>query len=151
MAQKPSKGPLSGLESSIYSAAYLGDSDQPAVLIIDEFAYTRELLAYTLSQAGYQTHTASCARGVLECVAQYAIDAIVLDVQVSGRLGAEFLQNLRSQDTTRETPVVVLARSNKKSHVLRVMQHGISGYLIKSQFSVEKLLDSLSNAIASRP
>ena len=117
------------------------------ILVMDDEAGLREIVALTLSQIGY---TAELAKNGEEAVALYAqarnsgapFAAVILDMTVKGGMGGgETIRILRDQD-----PLVraVLMTGYSQEETLRdFASHGFSSALTKP-FSMENLRTTLS-------
>ncbi|MCG8512277.1 MAG: response regulator [Rhodospirillales bacterium] len=125
--------------------------NKATVLVVDDLVLVRELVANALANNGYMTVTAADGRQALETMAWLKPDAIVLDITMPSLDGFEFLRILRNQDATMSIPVIILTNSNKKKDVIKAAKLGVSGYMIKSQFSLENLLDKLKVVLESSP
>ena len=58
-------------------------------------------------------------------------DLILLDLNMPKINGVEFLSILKSKDSLKHIPIVILTTSSNKKDVLQCYQLGISGYIIK--------------------
>jgi len=67
----------------------------------------------------------------LESVMQKRPDLIVLDYMMPGMSGADVLQNLRQNVTTKNLPVIVVTGVSDKESVLKLLQSGASDYVVK--------------------
>jgi len=77
------------------------------VLVIDDDAYARELLARYLAHEGYQVATAGTGEDGLALVRRLKPDAITLDVLMPGSSGWEVLESLKADPATAEIPVIM--------------------------------------------
>ena len=79
----------------------------PRILIVDDQAMIGELLTDALLDAGYApTHTAASGRAA-EIAVETRPALIVLDIMMPGMSGWDVLEQLRGNDATRETPVLI--------------------------------------------
>jgi DNA-binding NtrC family response regulator len=87
---------LEGLCSNVRSVL---DSRQPIrqILIVDDDASIRELLATSLEAAGYSVVTASSARQAKIHAAEYPIDLMITDLAMPDEEGIELLRDLRKE------------------------------------------------------
>jgi len=95
LAQQESQR-TSGRRTSQPSYPALNES----ILIVDDEALVRELLARFLELRGYQVRSVKSGTEALSMVAEWKPDLIVLDVAMPGMTGVEVLQSLREKEYT---------------------------------------------------
>jgi two-component system alkaline phosphatase synthesis response regulator PhoP len=78
------------------------------ILVVDDERHIVRLIQVNLEGAGYTVVTASDGREGLEKVESYRPDLVVLDVHMPHVDGFEMLHNLRSKQSTRDMPVLML-------------------------------------------
>jgi putative two-component system response regulator len=111
------------------------------VLIVDDEAPVRDLLASQINYLGYECRTASSAEEALEIVRRYPAAALVLsDVHMPGATGVELLHGLKQLDEN--TQVVMISGLSDMETVRSCLREGAYDYLIKP-FE----LDNLSNVV----
>ena len=112
------------------------------VLLIEDEPNIIEAIRFILSRDGWRVDTHSDGRTALDAVAQRAPDLIILDVMLPNRSGYDILNDLRAQEATRETPVLMLtARGQKKDREL-AERLGASKFMTKP-FSNGEILDTV--------
>lgn len=112
------------------------------VLLIEDEPNIIEAIRFILSRDGWRVDVHSDGRTALEAVASRAPDLIILDVMLPNRSGYDILNDLRAQDGTRETPVLMLtARGQKKDREL-AERLGASRFMTKP-FSNVEILDTV--------
>jgi CheY-like chemotaxis protein len=86
------------------------DTTEPKnVLVVDDDAWLRALLAELLLDEGYRVSEAASAAEALDCVGADRPDVVLLDVALPHRSGLSVLDELRSADSTRAIPVVLVS------------------------------------------
>ena len=72
---------------------------------------------------------------------------IILDLNLPGMCGLEFLERIKQNNRTKNIPVVVLTTSNAESDRSRAYELGVNSYLVKpTDFSIFKaLIQTLGN------
>ncbi|HYC01910.1 MAG TPA: response regulator [Azospirillaceae bacterium] len=83
--------------------------DKGLVLVVEDEAATRALLAALLARSGYETHACASGEECLEALRTVNPDAIVLDLLMPGLSGVEVLERLREASESRRVPVVVVS------------------------------------------
>jgi DNA-binding response OmpR family regulator len=117
------------------------------VLVVEDEADIRELIRYSVAQAGLEVEEASNGAEALEKLCSFAPDLIVLDLMLPGMPGLEICRRLRSRSDTAQLPIMVVsARSHPSEESLRLAM-GADDYVTKS-FSPR---DLLMRAIALLP
>lgn len=111
------------------------------ILIIDDAAILREPLAASLRLAGYESLCASDGKEALLLLRSSKPDLILLDLAMPRMDGLTFLRRLRSDPACSETPVILLTASSDKKHVLEAAKLKVQGYVLKTAFSLQQLLE----------
>ena len=75
------------------------------------------------------------------------VDCIILDLDLPGINGLEFLERLGRESEFLCWPVVVLTGEGTEEIAVEAMKAGAQDYLVKSQVTSERLLRSIQNAI----
>ena len=117
------------------------------VLVVDDDADIRDLVALKLQASGLQVDTAIDVIAGLEKASQGNFDAIVLDVMMPGMSGIDVLQALRTSGNT--TPVILLTAKTQEHDVEAGFNAGANDYVSKP-FSPRELLARV-NALLTRP
>ncbi|HUO33315.1 MAG TPA: response regulator, partial [Bryobacteraceae bacterium] len=117
--------------------------DRPLILIVDDEAPARELLASWLEPAGYQIITASSSREALAKAAEYVPDAITLNMLMPGKGGWDTLYELKKTQVTAGIPVIVVTVVDEPKIGLAL---GAAEYLVKP-VDKEVLIEAMSRHI----
>lgn len=90
------------------------------------------------------------AEVVLEQMEQgFVPDLVVLDIQLPGMSGLEFLMRLRQNKSYNRLPVLILSSLGKQQEVIRGLQSGATEYVTKP-FSLEELRLRIQNLLSIR-
>lgn len=117
------------------------------ILVVDDMAVLREPLCLALEREGFSTLTASNGHEALVLTKQFMPDLILLDVVMPVVDGLTCLRMLREDAKTRNTPVIMLTEISDQATVARVIEYGAKGYMLKSQFSMEKLIARINTLL----
>jgi len=101
------------------------------LLIVDDNAMNRDILARRLQREGYQITTVDGAHRALELIDKERFDLILLDILMPDMDGYEMLEKLKSVDATKEIPVIMLTAVNEVESVKHCIDLGAEDYLIK--------------------
>ncbi len=109
------------------------------ILIIEDEPAQREILSYNFDKAGYKTITAADGdEGLLRARGENP-HMIILDWMMPGLSGIELCRQLRRDDATRKTPILILTARGEEADKIRGLDSGADDYLVKP-FSVAELL-----------
>ena len=115
---------------------------RPRILIADDNADMRQYLARLLAEH-YEVETASDGQAAIDAARQRSPNLILSDVMMPVLDGFDLLKAIRTDETTRSIPVVLLsARAGEESRV-EGMEAGADDYLVKP-FSARELLARIS-------
>lgn len=122
------------------------------VLVVDDMAIFREPIEEALRANGFSVVTATNGEEALATIARAPADLILLDLSMPVMDGLTTLKKLRASVATREIPVVVLSADAERARIVEAARLGISGYLLKTQFSLQAMLVTINRVLeAPRP
>jgi PAS domain S-box-containing protein len=90
------------------TAMLMKQSARSRVLVVDDTLENRELTGDILTSAGYEVQTASDGATALQMIKESPPDLILLDVVMPGMDGYEVCTRLKTDESTRDIPVIFL-------------------------------------------
>ena len=114
-------------------------SAQPHVLIVEDEAAQREVLAYNLEAEGFRVTRAENGEEALLCVDEDAPDVIVLDWMMPHLSGIEVCRRLKIRPDTRAIPIIMLSARSEEVDKVRGLETGADDYVVKP-YSVSELM-----------
>jgi DNA-binding response OmpR family regulator len=124
-------------------------TDQPTILVADDEADVRELVVYRLSRSGYAVVEAADGEQALALAKDRVPDLAVLDVMMPKCDGYELTRRLRTGESTRSIPVILLTARSQESDVTRGFEAGADDYLRKP-FSPDELVARVRAVLGRR-
>jgi len=112
------------------------------VLVIEDDPFVRKLLELHLRNAGHEVTLAADAIEGLKEVLHAAPDLILLDVAMPYMSGLEVLKALKSDESSRHIPVVMLTGKTDPDTWAEASRSGADAYLNKP-IRIEELLGTL--------
>jgi len=117
--------------------------DHQSILIVDDDEMTRELIAHSLRQKGFEaTAVGDGLKAVLES-SEHRPGLILLDVMLPDLSGLEVLNILRVDLMMTDIPVIFMSRLGHPKLMRAADKLGATDYIVKP-FRMEQLLEKIS-------
>ncbi len=123
-------------------------SRQISLLVVEDEQDLLEVLRFSLSREGFTVRTAENGEDAIRLVRQQKPDLIVLDLMLPTIDGLSVCRALRSNDQTRDVPVVMLTAKGEEADIVKGLEAGADDYVTKP-FSPKVLLARI-NAVLRR-
>jgi CheY-like chemotaxis protein len=120
----------------------------PKILLVEDNEMNRDMLSRRLRRKGYtvmaaldgvQGHTLACAE---------APDLILMDISLPLMDGWEVIRLLKSNDSTRHIPIIVLTAHGLLTDRAKAFELGCQGYATKP-FKFDELNQKIDNLLAA--
>lgn len=108
------------------------------ILIVDDEAAIREMIAIALDLAGYSCLEAEDALQAHHLVVDERPALILLDWMLPGMSGIELARRLKRDDSTREIPIIMLTARGEEDNKIQGLDAGADDYITKP-FSTREL------------
>jgi len=119
-------------------------SSRPRVLVVDDEASIRDLLAKTLALAEYDVDVASDGRTALERMRMYPYDLLIADLKMPGMDGLTVIREAKRYKA--DLPVIIITGFSTESSAIEAVNLGVAGYLTKP-FRVPQVLSAAAKAL----
>ncbi len=117
-------------------------SASKSVLIVDDEAPIREMIAVALEMAGYHCLEAENANEAHGLIVDDKPDMVLLDWMMPGASGIEFARRLRKDETTADIPIIMLTAKGDEDNKIKGLEAGVDDYITKP-FSPRELVARL--------
>lgn len=101
------------------------------LLIVDDEAANRDMLARRLAKQGYTFELAASGAEALALLASSQFDVVLLDVQMPVMSGFEVLANIRKSRSLIELPVILVTARAESGHIADGLERGANDYITK--------------------
>ncbi len=111
----------------------MASSSTPEILVVDDDATSRRLLARTLRNAGYTTREAPDGTDALRQLHETLPALVLLDFDMPGLNGAEVLKQLRADpdNATAQLPAIMLTGHGGEESEVRCLEAGADDFVTK--------------------
>jgi len=117
---------------------------RPRVLVVDDEASIRDLLAKTLALAEYDVDIAADGRAALERMRMYPYDLLIVDLKMPGMDGLSVIREAKRYKS--ELPVIIITGFSTETSAIEAVNLGVAGYLTKP-FRVPQVLAAAAKAL----
>ncbi|MBK9021840.1 MAG: response regulator [Sulfuritalea sp.] len=117
-----------------------------AVLAVDDSASIRQMVAFTLKNAGYDVVEATDGMDGLAKAKARGFDLILTDQNMPRMDGLTLVKSLRAIAQYRTTPILILTTESSDAMKAQGKAAGATGWLVKP-FDPQKLLDVVKKVI----
>ncbi|MDR0963366.1 MAG: response regulator transcription factor [Clostridium sp.] len=107
--------------------------------IVEDDDNIRELVAYALSQAGFDVEGYTENTTFESALREHTPDLILLDIMLPGKDGIEILRNIRQSAKTAKIPVIMMTAKGAEYDRIKGLDLGADDYMTKP-FSVMELV-----------
>lgn len=121
---------------------------QRTILLVDDSATVRKLVAVTLERRGHRILVASGAMEAMAKLNETALDLVLLDVTMPHMDGYQLCKLIKGNGATKEIPIVMLSGKDGFFDKVRGRMAGAVGYITKP-FEPTALIEAVENYCSS--
>lgn len=122
------------------------DAVRPTVLVVDDSAGVRQLIAASLSGAGFDVVVAPGAKEAVQRLSESAMDALVVDYSMPRSSGVDLVRALRAADVT--IPIVMVSGVATPDEQKAAWEAGVDAYMDKFDLRKGVLTTTLRRLLA---
>jgi two-component system phosphate regulon response regulator PhoB len=119
------------------------------ILVVEDEPQVQELVAVNLEHAGHRVLRASSAEEAETSIRKELPDVLILDWMLPGESGVTFTRRLRSDERTRDLPILMLTARAMEQDKLSGLEAGADDYLTKP-FSPKELAARIKAVLRRR-
>jgi two-component system phosphate regulon response regulator PhoB len=109
------------------------------ILIVEDEASIRDMVAFALRKADMDPVHAADARAAQLAIAEKVPDLILLDWMLPGLSGLDLARRLRKEQLSREIPIIMLTARGEEMDRVSGLEAGVDDYVVKP-FSSRELI-----------
>ncbi len=109
------------------------------IMTVDDSASVRQMVAFTLKQAGYEVIEAVDGQDALDKLEGKAVHLLIADLNMPNVDGIELIRRVRADSRHKFVPIVMLTTESQTSKKQEGKEAGATGWIVKP-FKPEQLL-----------
>jgi len=109
-------------------------------LVVDDSASMRQLVTFTLKDAGHDVIAATNGKEAIGKMTGQTIDMVVTDLNMPEMDGIELIKQIRSMPNYKFLPIVMLTTESQEEKKAQGRAVGASGWIVKP-FKPEQLME----------
>lgn len=120
------------------------------ILVVDDSTTNIVLLEAILDEKGYKIHTAVNAKEAYSIISKHNPDLILLDLLMPKISGFEFLEEIKKDEKTKNTPVIVVSALTDSENVEKILKMGAIDF-VKKPIDLQYLTDKVESILNQNP
>ena len=120
------------------------------ILIIEDDKFLIKLYNDKLTRAGFDVSMAISGEEGLAKVVNEKPDIVLLDIILPQKNGFDILSEIILNPDTKNIPVIILTNLGQESDIKTGLELGAADYLVKTDFSINKLPEKVKTVLAAR-
>ncbi len=109
------------------------------IMAVDDSASIRQMVGFTLRQAGYEVVEAVDGKDALSKLDGNPVHMVITDLNMPNLDGIGLIKGVRSHATFKFIPIIMLTTESQESKKLEGKQAGATGWIVKP-FKPEQLV-----------
>ena len=115
-------------------------------MTVDDSASMRDMIRFTLRNAGYEVLEATDGRDALQKLAGSPTGLLITDLNMPGMNGIEFIKEVRQLPACKFMPILFLTTESQQSKKMEAKAAGASGWIVKPA-TADELLNTIKLVI----
>ncbi|MFO7975009.1 MAG: diguanylate cyclase, partial [Candidatus Hydrogenedentota bacterium] len=120
-----------------------------SVLVVEDHVHTRELLVFTMEDAGHLALSASNGVEALELLEEHVVDIIICDIMMPQMNGFALREATLSQPKLRDIGFIFLSAKSMPEDEIKGLRYGVDEYITKP-FNPEVLVARVEAVLTRR-
>jgi two-component system chemotaxis response regulator CheY len=101
------------------------------ILTVDDSSSVRQMVGFTLREAGYEVIEASDGKDALSKMTGKPINLVITDLNMPNMDGIELIKSIRKNPIHKFLPILMLTTESQESKKIEGKQAGATGWIVK--------------------
>lgn len=110
------------------------------IVIIEDDPTISQMYRMKFEADGFDVRMAGNGLIGVDTVKSFQPDVILLDIQMPEMDGAEALEQIRADESSKETPVIVLTNLGEEEAPVEMRSLGIDSYIVKANYTPRQVV-----------
>src|SRR3989344_6433254 len=117
------------------------------ILVAEDDQFILKAMTTKLTKEGFEVKIAVDGVQVLDILKSYIPDLIILDLLMPKKDGFEVLKEVKGDQRLKNIPIIIASNLGQENDIQQVLDLGATDYLIKSEFTLESLVQKIKNIL----
>lgn len=117
------------------------------ILIAEDDMFLANAYRVRLLKGGYEIKIAGDGAEMLDLISEFTPDIILLDLVMPKMDGFKALEKLKEDEKYKDIPVLITSNLGQANDIKRGMSLGATDYIVKSDLSLEDLVEKIERII----
>ena len=117
------------------------------ILIVEDDNFLSNAYRLKMTKSGFELKMARDGQEAMELLKTYIPDLILLDLVMPVKDGFTTLGEIKADDRLKNIPVIIASNLGQKEDIDKGMALGASGYVVKSDLSLDSLIEKIKSII----
>lgn len=117
------------------------------IAIIEDDAVISQMYRMKFEAEGFDVQLADNGKRGIDLVESYKPDIILLDIQMPEMNGDEALKEIRTKQSSKTTPVIILTNLGSEEAPKTLHPLGIHSYIVKAELTPKQVVERVKKAL----
>ncbi|MBU1164744.1 response regulator [Patescibacteria group bacterium] len=117
------------------------------ILVIEDDKSLVNILKQAFDSKEFEIILAVDAKVGLEKVKSAKPDLVILDILLPGESGFEVLDNIKKDEETKDTPVMILSNLGQDREIKTGLSMGAEDYMVKADFTIDEVVEKVKKLL----
>ena len=117
------------------------------ILIAEDDQFLCKAMTTKLTKEGYEVKIALDGVQLMDLLKSYIPDLIILDLLMPKKDGFEVVKEVKADPKLKNIPILIASNLGQSSDIQQILAVGATDYRIKSEFTLESLVQKIKNII----
>ena len=117
------------------------------ILWVEDDTFLGGLIGQRFGELGAILFGATDGAKAVEIAEKEKPDIILLDILLPGMNGFEVLEKIRGNESTKNTPVIILSNLSQESDLEKAKALGVSKFLVKATVNLDEIVEEVKKIL----